>query len=210
MSKEDKNKNEGIKDDYHDRLNDLTKDLAPIKDKKRELIYEYEVLDDSDNSLDNIKNTFSKNSSTSIDHKGATHQNDAKVDIGKQFINGDHSGALLNISQVINKSWQLKLEEIVTIKNKMDEMIKNPAKEQLKDGCDYIIDITEISNKNTKDQTIERKNFLESIKKLFTATKEGFEKGFDKVENAINFLFEKVKSLGKDKITVITDKGNTR
>ncbi len=214
MSKKNKNGNEGIRNDYNDRLNDLIKDLAPIKGKKPKLVYEYEVLDGSDNDIDNIRNSFSKNSFVATEYKKETHSNNGKVNIAEQFINGDYSSAVANISQGIDyKSPHLKIEEVVVIQNKLNAMIQNPTKEKMMDDCTYIIDISEMSTKNTNPPSIERKKYLESIKQLFTAIKEGFEKGFDKVKNGINFAFEKVKSLGKDKITVITDrnsKQNTR
>ena len=182
------------------------KDKVTIEVKKPELVYEYEVLDGSDNTLDNIKNSFSKNSSVATEYKKETHSNNGKADLAQQFADENYKDALTNISQGIDyKSPHLKLEEIVLIKNKTDEMIQNPTKEKITDDCSYIIDITSISISNTSPQSIERKKYLESIKQLFTAIKEGLENGFDKVKNGINFAFKKVKSLGKDKITAITD-----
>jgi hypothetical protein len=186
------------------------KDKVTIEDKKHELVYEggIEVLDGSDNQLDNIRNSFLKNSSIPTTHKEETHLNKDKVNIGDKFTNGDRGGAITNISNVINKSRHLELEEIVLIKNKTDEMIKNSTKEKIIEGCTYLVNLSENSTKKTNPSAIERKKFLESIGKLFAAIKEGCENGFNKSKDAINSAFEKVKSLGRDKITVITDKGS--
>ena len=214
MSK--KNKNGEIGADSNKRFNDLIEDLAPIKGKKPELIYEggIEVLDNSDNATNNISNignSLSKNLSIATLDKKETHSSNGEVNLAEQFIKGKLGDALDNLSGGINcTSPSLKIEEAVLIKHSLDEMMENPTKKQIINGCNYIDIAIEIATKNPEEPTIERKKFLESIKKLFTTIREGCEKNFDNAKNGINFSFEKVKSLGKDKITAITDQKHTR
>lgn len=180
--------------------------------KKDKTYYEgrAEVSNESDTQLKIIRDAFTKNlSPEATSPKQEVNSNNDKVSLTEQFISKNNGVAVKTIEQNIDyKSKKLQIEEITLIKNKMDEMMKNPTEKQIKDGCEYLGKMVKISldNNPANNLTPERKKYLESLEQLFGTISKGFDKGFDKVEYGLNSTFEKVKSLGRDKITAITDK----